>query len=112
MTYKKLKYEVLHLGRNNPGYQYRLGTDLFESIVGKRDLGVLVDSKVTMSQSCALTAKKANCILWCIRGDVIRSRGVLLILYSALVRPHLEYSAWFWASLFMKGREVLEQAQC
>jgi len=112
MKFNKGKCRVLQLGRNNPMHQYSLGSDLLESSSAERELGVLVDDRLTMNRKCALVAKKANSILGCMKKSVTsRSRKVLLPVYSARGRPHLESCVQLWALWFKKYEELLETVQ-
>ncbi|KAK4826240.1 hypothetical protein QYF61_006592, partial [Mycteria americana] len=93
MKFNKAECWVLHLGHGNPMQRYRLGEEWLESCPVEKDLGVLVDSRLNMSQQCAQVTKKANSILACIRNSVAsRSRE-------------------FWAPHYKRDIEVLERVQ-
>ncbi|GAB0182571.1 mitochondrial enolase superfamily member 1 [Grus japonensis] len=99
MKFNNGKCWVLHLRRNDPRHQYRC----WEAALQRRTW------ELSMSQQCALMAKKANGVLGCIQKSVAsRSREVILPLYSALVRPHLEDCVQLWAPPFKKDREGYE----
>ncbi|KAJ7409994.1 hypothetical protein WISP_111307 [Willisornis vidua] len=108
--------EVQQRPRQSPGpvkdnfmYQYRLWYELLESSSVKKDLMVLMDSKPTIIQQCALVRKRASGILWCIRKNIaIKLREVILCLYSDLVRPYLECCVQFWAPQSDRDMELLE----
>ncbi|PKU47491.1 hypothetical protein llap_2231 [Limosa lapponica baueri] len=100
MRFNREKCKVLHLGKKNVRHQYRLGVDLLEPSSEEKDLGVLVDSKMTMSKQCALVARKTNGILGCIGKSVATEsicnaqRGfVAITLISVLQKLHANLDA-------------------
>jgi len=67
---------------------------------------------LNMSQECVLADRKARSILDYIRRGVVnRENEVIIPLYSALVRPHMEYCVQAWCSQYRKDTQLLEQTQ-
>ena len=112
MRFNTVKCKVLHLGRRNPRHLYRQEGAVLESSPTEKDLGVLMDEKLNMNQPCTLADQKGNGILASIRrGVASRDREVTVPLYSALVRPHMEYCVQVWNPQYKKDRELSERVQ-
>ncbi|PKU46434.1 hypothetical protein llap_3283 [Limosa lapponica baueri] len=65
--FNKGKCKALHLGMNNPMHQYMLGANQLETSSAEKDLGILLDTKLTMSQKYGPVSKTANSLLGCFR---------------------------------------------
>ena len=75
----------------------------------RKKSGIQVDSKLKMSQQCALAAREAKHIPGCIIKSIVnRPRKVIFPLYSALLRLHLECYVQFWVQQHKKDVEKLE----
>jgi len=91
-----------------PQYQCRLSDEWIKNSLAEKDLGILVDEKPDVSWQCVLAAQKDNHILRCIKRSMVSRPGQVLVpLYSALVRPHLESCVQLWGSQHKKDTDLL-----
>lgn len=72
---------------------------------------ILVGTKFHLSQRYALATRKANGTLGYFRKACCWRLCVPSFLYSALVRPHLEYYVLFWAPQHKRDMPILERVQ-
>lgn len=63
MKFNNRKCKVLLMAENNPSHQYMLRSTQMERRLAEKDLGVLMDTMLDMSQWCTIVAKAANGIL-------------------------------------------------
>ena len=78
------------------------------------DLGVSVSGNCTWTSHIEQMCSKANRVLGLVKrlcGRNIRDVQTRKLLYTALVRPLLEYSSSVWSPYFVKHRRLIENIQ-
>lgn len=76
----------------------------------EKDLRVLLDTELSMSQEYDFTAK-ANGFLGCLRQSTAsRLKQVVPPLCSVLVRPHLECWIQFWVPWYKRDMDILKKS--
>ena len=57
------------------------------------DLGVILSAGMKVSEQCGIAASQGNQIIWLIgRTITYKEKQLIISLYKAIVRPHLEYA--------------------
>jgi len=92
MQFNKDKCVVMHIGRKNNKFEYKLGDTVLTKSVQERDLGIIVDNRLKFSEQCNVAIKNANSTLAIIRRNIKnKNKNIITRLYKGLVRPKLEF---------------------
>ena len=74
----------------------------------EKDLGVTMNANMKVSEQCRIAASKGNQVLGMIRRI---DKSLIVPLYKAIVRPHLEYCIQAWSPYLRKDIDMLEKIQ-
>ena len=75
----------------------------------EKDLGVTISADMKVSEQCGVAASNGNQILRLIRRNIAyKEKKLIIYLYKATVRPHLEYCVQAWRPYRKKDIDTLE----
>ena len=106
------KCKCLHTGHRNLNVNYRMGDTVLGTTVKEKDLGGTISADMKVSEQCGIAASKGNQILGLIRRNITyKGKKLIIPLYKAIVRPHLEYCIQAWRPYRKKDIDTLERIQ-
>ena len=110
MLFNFQKCKCLHAGHGNTGVNYEMGGTILCKTVKEKDLGVTMNANMKVSEQCRIAASKGNQILGMIRRNITyKEKGLIVPLYKAIVRPHLEYCIQAWRTYLRKDIDMLDK---
>jgi hypothetical protein len=112
MSFNVQKCKIMHVGKNNPCYEYTMRGAKLGTTEEERDIGVVITKNLKPSEQCSKAAGRATAVLNQIRRNFhYRDRHTFLKLYKQYVRPHLEFSSQAWSPWLVGDKETLEKVQ-
>ena len=91
---------------------YEMNSNQLKVSSSERDLGVIVDNRLSFEEHIWSKIKKANSIMGIIRRTYTHlDDSTFLLLYKALVRPHIEYANQIWCPFLRKHIDGIENVQ-
>ena len=70
---------------------YKMGDTVLGTTVKEKDLGVTISADMKVSEQCGIAASKGNKNFGLIRRNITyKGKKLIIPLYKAVVRPHLE----------------------
>ena len=77
---------------------YEMGGTILSKTVKEKGLGVTMNANMKVSEQCRIAASKSNQVLGIIRRNITyKDKSLIVPLYKAIVRPHLEYCIQAWS---------------
>lgn len=97
LKFNTAKCKVLHVGRKNERFTYKMGDVTLSVTECEKDLGVWINQDLTATDHIKNAVSKANKLLGMIRRTFsVMTPEMFSCLFKTLIRPHLEYGFSVW----------------
>ena len=121
MRFHPTKCKVMHLGSNNPRYNYHMQDSFTETTCQQhtlqathveKDLGVYIDADLKFTKHVEEKVNTANRLLGYLRRTFkYLNKDTLSLLFKSLIRPHLEFGSCIWAPKQKYNIKLVENVQ-
>ena len=112
MMFNIPKCKIMHVGRNNPCFEYNMSGVKLTVVEEEKDIGVMVQKNMKPGKHCKKSAGIAGAVLRQLTKNFhFRDRFIFKKLYIQYVRPHLEFASPAWSPWQRDDIETLEKVQ-
>ena len=117
MIFNVEKCKVMHIGRENPRFEYEMtdkqgSTKVLKSVEIEKDLGVYVQENLKFEKHISLTINRANKLVGLIKRTFsYLDQETLLTLYKTIIRPIIDYGNIIWFPVLKKDIRAVENVQ-
>ena len=112
MEFNVEKCKVMHIGNSNPKFKYNMDGKELNETTEEKDLGILIDCKLDFGSHIKEIVGRANRMIGMIRASfACLNKKMFLSLYTALIRPLLEYCVQVWSPHLQKYIKLIEGVQ-
>ena len=106
------KCKCMRIGKENNAHTYHMNQQPLHNVKEEKDLGVIIDNRIKFHTHTSSAIKKANKILGLIKHTFkALDETTLSLLYTSIVRPHLEYGNIIWGPHFKEDIKSIEKVQ-
>ena len=116
LKFNNSKCKVLHLGKNNPCYQYTIHEESMVSYLAvttcEKDLGVHIDPFLNFNEHVNYIVNKSRSLSGLImRVITFKTPEIMVPLFKSLIRPILEYANAVWCPYKRMHIDIIEKIQ-
>ena len=107
-----LKCKYMTIGKSNVHFNYTLQRQQLDKVQEEKDIGVIIDDKLSFESHMSEKINKATSIFGLLRRSFqCLDNKMFISLYKTLVRTQLDYASSVWAPYKTKDLEMLENVQ-